>query len=264
VKRLGFSMSKIEYKCSTCNRINNINNKFCIYCGTKIVNKREEVFSSKEYQEVLASIEGIIVALLAKVAKSDKRINQDEAQYLSNVFDKLCENSLHLNLREILKQILVNEKESLSNIPELCTRLFTLYKMDSYRTNIITLLIELAHIDGVYSTEEENLIIKIVHHLHMDYADYKKIVEHYHTLNKKGKKKSYSGSLTIDECYEILKTSKNADNVTLKKNYRKIVKEYHSDLLKSKELPIDLIDFAEEKLKSINFAYEKLKQHRNF
>jgi DnaJ-domain-containing protein 1 len=136
---------------------------------------------------------------------------------------------------------------------------------------MITILIELAWLDGEYSLKEKKLILKIVHYLQIDYEEYKTILALYLPKEDYSQKKEETssfqvlqGELTLEECYEVLKTSKHTDNATLKKNYRNMAKEYHADILQGKELPDELISFAQEKLKIINFSYSKLKNHRNF
>ena len=59
-----------------------------------------------------------------------------------------------------------------------------------------------------------------------------------------------------------MESKENDDNNTIKKNYRRLVREYHTDILSSKDLPQDIIKFAEEKLKLINTAYAKIKKYR--
>jgi len=61
-----------------------------------------------------------------------------------------------------------------------------------------------------------------------------------------------------------LGTNASTTKVELKTKYRELVKNYHTDILKGKDLPKDMIEFAEEKLKSINFAYDKIKKYKGF
>jgi len=259
-------MHNSSSKCTKCNKVNNEINKFCIYCGAKMLQGEKSLPHTETYRKVLASQDGVLVALLAKVAKSDGKISQDEAHYMSSIYDDICAKNTIPKLREILKQILSNEKETSSNIKELCDSLLKQNINNIKKEKLISSLIELAHVDGEYHEQEENLIVGITYHLHLEYSTYKSILQRYVPKKEQEQKREASREvyLTIDKCYEVLKSEKTVDNITLKKNYRNMVKAYHTDILKGKDLPSELIDFAEEKLKSINFAYEKLKKYRNF
>lgn len=79
----------------------------------------------------------------------------------------------------------------------------------------------------------------------------------------KSQEKKQHHVLGIDECYSLLNTHPSNSDIELKHAYRKLAKVYHSDILKGKDLPLDIIMFGEEKFKRINFAYEKIKKHRN-
>lgn len=62
--------------------------------------------------------------------------------------------------------------------------------------------------------------------------------------------------------YELLESTPEDDNATLKKNYRRLAANYHPDKYASKGFGEDaLLDF-EEKFKSINYAYSTLKKLR--
>ena len=66
----------------------------------------------------------------------------------------------------------------------------------------------------------------------------------------------------IDRYYEILESSKNDTLDTIKKNYRRLMKEYHYDSIASKGLPEDMLKFAEEKTKELNEAYDAIKKSK--
>jgi len=64
----------------------------------------------------------------------------------------------------------------------------------------------------------------------------------------------------IDRYYETLESSKNDSLETIKKNYRRLIKEYHYDSIVSKGLPQDMLKFAEIKTQELNEAYAAVKK----
>jgi len=256
--------------CKNCQKENIPTNKFCIYCGKKIEvlkEQSEKTFNklneTKIYNKIIKSYDGILVALLAKIAKVDGKISQDEANYISKIYDELCQIRKDIpNVRDIYKKILKNEKTNLDNLKLLCSSLRK-NSDESSNINLLKMLIELAYIDGDYSKEEENLIVRIVYILNIDFSIYKQIISEFEEDNSSSNSSTSNGTyLTIDECYVVLESTKNSTNQEIKKNYRKLVRQYHTDILLSKDLPSDMIKFAEEKLKQINMAYEKIKKYR--
>ncbi|PHS38568.1 MAG: hypothetical protein COB07_08445 [Sulfurovum sp.] len=248
--------------CGVCKNEVNTSDKFCIFCGSKLEPLKQV---DEAYEEVFNSAEGIMVALLAKVAKSDGNISRDEAKFMGKVYDEFCKVKSDLKRRDIFKQILAKEKSNLSNVAKLCENFLSMNLSKAQNITFVSMLVELAYIGMVYSKEEENLIVKIVHNLDMDFLEYKRIVdEHISKEKSENKSKEYSIYLSIDECYVVLNIDKNVSDAELKKSYRKLARAYHSDILKGKDLPTDIVEFGDEKLKSMNFAYEKLKKYRNF
>ena len=79
-------------------------------------------------------------------------------------------------------------------------------------------------------------------------------------------KNEYSGvNSTVDKMqgyYEELESSPNDSFDIIKKNYRRLMKEYHYDSLISKGLPQDMLDYSEEKTKKLNEAYGAIKEVR--
>jgi len=66
----------------------------------------------------------------------------------------------------------------------------------------------------------------------------------------------------IQSYYEELESSPSDSFDIIKKNYRRLMKEYHYDSIISKGLPQDMLDFSQEKTKSLNEAYAAIKEVR--
>ncbi len=67
---------------------------------------------------------------------------------------------------------------------------------------------------------------------------------------------------TMDRYYEILESSKDDTLDVIKKNYRRLMKEYHYDTIASKGLPEDMLKFSEERTKELNEAYGAIKKEK--
>ncbi len=64
----------------------------------------------------------------------------------------------------------------------------------------------------------------------------------------------------FEKYYEILESNSNDDFITIKNNYRRLIKEYHYDTIVSKNLPKEMLQFAENKTKELNEAYSMIKE----
>ncbi|MEE9120362.1 MAG: DnaJ domain-containing protein, partial [Syntrophobacteria bacterium] len=62
--------------------------------------------------------------------------------------------------------------------------------------------------------------------------------------------------------YAILEIDSSAPDQEIKKQYRKLVKEYHPDKIASKGLPEEFTQFAQDKFREIQEAYDAVKQER--
>jgi DnaJ like chaperone protein len=233
------------------------------YYGLKVWLKHFNPIEDKEsiYDKVLESYDGILLALLAKVSKSDGHISAEEAKYMSNLYTELCkERKSILAIREIYKEIEKNEKENLNNINELCLKLNYDSISQFQKVYLIEALVAFIYIDSKDIEVSESLILKIVYSLDFDVILYQKILERYkQDTSSQSENKNYS---KIDEYYKVLKSKKEDSDSEIKKSYRALVRQYHTDILVSKELPEDMILFAEEKIKLINRAYEVIKEER--
>ena len=103
---------------------------------------------------------------------------------------------------------------------------------------------------------------------------YTEAFKNFENASKNGYQKRYHSNFsnnesdlnrTVDKMhsyYEELESSPNDSFDIIKKNYRRLMKEYHYDSLISKGLPQDMLDFSEEKTKRLNEAYNAIKEKR--
>jgi len=250
--------SNTSCKCMQCNANNSCDDKFCINCGSKLNNINPQM-----YDDILNSTDGVIVALLSKIAKIDGRISQEEASYLSHVFELLSEKRDNKSqAKDIYKEISKQERDTVSNIDEFCDKLSHISIPKDFKIEAVRIFVELAFVDGVYDKKEENIIVKIVHNIDLDFSIYQNIKNEFEPQSTNQGNNNTIVNLTLDECYDVLKSKKSDDMTTIKKNYRKLVKQYHYDSMASKDLPEEMLKFAEEKTKTINASYEKIKKDR--
>ena len=93
------------------------------------------------------------------------------------------------------------------------------------------------------------------------YRSYKYKQQDYSLNNYSNREVS---SNNIDRYYEILESSKNDSLEVIKKNYRRLIKEYHYDSIASKGLPEDMLQFAKEKTQELNEAYDAVKKDKKY
>ena len=99
---------------------------------------------------------GLLVALMAKVAKADGKICDLEAELLKHT---LTDISRHFEnqeeVREKLKVLYSEQKESFDNTLDICEKLYKLTKYDyTKRVKIMEYLLNLAFIDKDFSDTE--------------------------------------------------------------------------------------------------------------
>jgi DnaJ like chaperone protein len=250
------NITKFGCKCENCGKNIKCDDEFCIYCGAKNTHKEAYVDTSSttqnnsnsnenfeytppkeektyyNYYEVLDDLDGIIVALMAKVAKSNGIVSSDEATYISQRYLELAKlTNKSQDVIDIYEEIFNREKDRVDNLEEFAQKLASLD--EAPKAYVLKILEELTDVDG----------------------DTRILDEIKEAMKFNGDKNS--------SYYEILNSKPTDDWDTIKKNYKELVKEYHYDKLASKNLPKDLLEYAENKLKEINEAYEALKKLKN-
>ena len=204
---------------------------------------------------------GLLVALMAKVAKADGSVCELEAQMLKHTFTDISRHFENQEeIRDKLKDIYKNEKESFDNTIIICDKLYKITKNDyQKRLKIIEYLLNLAFIDKEFSQTELMITEDIANALKIKRPDFENLINVFENFYREQKN---SQAVTLDKAYEILESNVSDDNNTLKKNYRTLVKKHHPDIVSGQGASQNIIDEATRKLQEINEAYELIKKER--
>lgn len=208
-------------------------------------------------EAIAASELGLFVALCAKVAKADGRIDELEAELIGNMFDDIAKVFPEPEtVKGYLKEIFSQEKQRPRNVDSVVSKLYVLIHRDrAKRQMMMSFLINIAFVDGKVTASEENLLTKIAAFLHFSGAEFEAMMNQFQS--------SYSGAQThssLQEAYKILGASKEEDLKTIKKKYRALVKKYHPDIIQAQGADEHYIEDAMQKTQKINEAYEVIKK----
>ena len=144
---------------------------------------------------------GLFVALVAKVAKADGRVQELEAQLIGMMFDDISTIFPDkAKTRAILKEIFNEEKQRSDNVQEIAQSLNNLLGRSRLKPKqYVGFLIQLAFVDNGISAEEERVLLQIVNALNMTQDDYTAMVSKFENM-----KQTKQQSMTLQEAYKIL------------------------------------------------------------
>ncbi|EAL3859873.1 molecular chaperone DnaJ [Campylobacter coli] len=205
---------------------------------------------------------------MAKIAKADdKIITKDLSKFISSLLDKIemFYSKEYGGFRNTYASIFEYEKNHDRSVNELCSAKFHEKEIDF----LICLLLDLIYYDAKMSANENALMENIIVGLGLNLIKFREVKLKYeqiynftHEKAQQEQPKEDKFTITLEQAYEILNSHPKDDFETIKKNYRKLAKEYHYDNLYSKELPPELLKIAQEMMKKINLAYEIIKETR--
>ncbi|MCX6053193.1 MAG: TerB family tellurite resistance protein [Campylobacterales bacterium] len=200
---------------------------------------------------------GLFVALVAKVAKADGKVDALEAELIGIMFDDISAVFPEpQKTKDILKEIFNEQKERFDNLQEVAQILAQTIKKDTAKQHqFMGFLIQLAFIDGEMSKNEEEVLQVIAEAFEFDPKAYHEIFDQFEQMIKNLHPKA-----NISEAYKLLGVNENDDLDSIKKAYRSLIKQYHPDIIKSQGKSDDYMKEATAKTQEINQAYEMIKK----
>ncbi|WP_373069604.1 DnaJ domain-containing protein [Sulfurimonas sp.] len=214
---------------------------------------------SVSYESIKQSDLGLFVALVAKVAKADGKVDSLEAELVGIMFDDISSVFPEPEkTRDILKRIFSEEKDKLNDLEDIAYKLGQAIKRDRAKQHqFMGFLIQLAFVDGEVSKNEDAVLQTIAQALEFDPNSYHAIFDQFEQMIKNLHPKE-----NIEDAYKILGVNESDDMATIKKAYRKLIREYHPDIIKSQGKGDEYMKEATEKTQEINQAYELIKSKR--
>ncbi len=204
---------------------------------------------------------GLLVAMMAKVAKADGNVSELEAEILSHTFSDISnhfENSEEVRIQ--LKEIYKIEMKSFDNTVEIAKKYLKLTKQDySKRLKVMEYLLNLAFIDNDFSKAEFMITEDIANNLDIKRADFENIISQFEQFYAQ---KQNTQELSVQKACEVLGVTISDDMSAIKKKYRSLVKINHPDIITGQGASQSIIDEATAKLQEINEAYELLKKEK--
>ena len=234
-----------------------------LYIGFKLY----KYYSRKKLNRLSTSKElfrqshlGHFIALVAKVAKADGRVDELEAQLIGMMFDDISKVfDEKEKTRAFMKEIFNEEKEKVGDTQEIAQSLNQLLgKSILKRRQFISFLIQLAFIDSGISSDEDKVLRLIANELNITPEVYDSIVSSLEQKMQNNKQ-----SMTPQKAYEVLGVKEDDDMSTIKKAYRKLVREYHPDIISSQDKDEKYMEEATAKTQEINQAYQVIKNLRS-
>jgi DnaJ like chaperone protein len=202
---------------------------------------------------------GLFVGLVAKVAKADGKVDALEAQLIGIMFDDISAIFPEpTKTKDILKQIFNEEKDRTDNIENIAHSLARAIKNNkAQQQQFMGFLIQLAFVDGEVSKSEEDILSIIAQALEFDPNAYHAIFDQFEQMMKNVQPKT-----SIEDAYKVLGVSKEDDMKVIKKAYRKLVRQYHPDIIASQGKSESYMKEATAKTQEINQAYEMIEEKR--
>ncbi len=202
---------------------------------------------------------GLFVALAAKVAKTDGRVDTLEAQLVGMMLDDISAVFPDpYKAREILKEIFNEEKNRTDDTQAIAYRLGRSIRGDRQKQQqFMGFLIQLAFADGEVSRAENAALHTIAQAINIDPRVYNAIFSQFESTIRNVRPQS-----NIKDAYKLLGVNESDSMDVIKKAYRNKIRKFHPDIIASQNKSEAYMEEATKKTQEINEAYEMIKRKR--
>jgi DnaJ like chaperone protein len=187
-------------------------------------------------------------SMLAKLSQADGRVSQTEVTSIEKFM------AFDLNLNRESQTVAMNIFQAAMTSPgtfqDFAIQFYERFRFQPQLLDVmIDILLRVSIADGDLSEAEEHLILSAKFIFNISDSQYAAIKSKYLKDD--------------DKYYNILGITRNDTNEVIRRRYRKLVKEYHPDMIASKGLPEEFTKLAEDKFREIQEAYDIIRKERS-
>ena len=208
-----------------------------------LITEREGRQPESGPEKSIAFTIGVIV-LGAKMAKVDGAVTRDEVAAFKEVFQVPPDEMR--NVGRVFNQA----RRDARGFEPYARQLGRMFR-DNPRVleELIDGLFHIARADGAVHDAEIEYLHQVARHFGFSEAEWERI-------------RAANVGPAEDDPYVILGVTPDADEETLRRTHRQLVREHHPDRLIAQGLPEEFVDLANEKLARINRAWTEVKKRR--
>ncbi len=224
--------------------------------GHEFVDKKEKKYLSSQpgiHQSLSSQEQAQLVfftaafSMLAKICKADGKVSPQEIATVEAFMKQ--ELQLDLNGQQTAQNIFRQAINSPEQFEAFAIQFYSVFNTQSHILELMMdVLLRVSSADGQISASEEELLFAAAGIFRFSDAEFSRLKSKY--------------VKQANKFYAVLKCDEQSSNEEIKKQYRKLVNEYHPDKIEAKGLPEEFIKFANDKFIQIQEAYEVVKKER--
>lgn len=216
-----------------------------------------------QQQALVKNCFGTFFQCLGKLAKSDGRVSEDEAKFVSELMTAWRYDS---ETRKFMKNQFNAGRDSSESFSALVSKLnneINLLQSPELKQNMTQLFCLMIAVDRIASDSEVALLKEAGRILNTEYMINEFFAQNTHQSHYQHPADKVANTSSLDECYKLLGVTPDASDAEVKKAYRKKSAEFHPDKVQGSGLSNAFIQFAKEEFQKISNAYETISKSRN-
>ncbi len=185
-------------------------------------------------------------SILGKLAKIDGVVTREEIAVADRFISNL---NIDDRQKQFARQVFNEAKDSRYTIDDFALQLYQINEgQPAVLVSFLDLLFQIAAADNKLHPAEESALNRIKDIFHISNQQFNDIKAAYFK--------------DVDRFYKVLSCTPKSSDQEIKVSYKKLVKEFHPDMIVSKGLPEEFTEFAAKRFREIQEAYEGIKRER--